>query len=339
MKLLVCSISLCFSITINAQCGYVSEAILSGDTLHCSGDFGYENSVTFHPQFELYYTLNSGSGAAEEIFDIDGNLLGNASNVDWRGMWHNPTNNTIEGNVWGSYLQIDNLLSNGFLGGTVTGVTNLTPPDNQAIGAYDFDNNEVLYYLSGMIFGENRTTGVDIPTLTLLNNPSPISDIVSLTMIYTGCAGKEIGLYDRNLNRLLFFNKVNGEFAGMVNMPAGTPTLVVDGITGGKFAFANDRVWLHFESISKWVGYTIFDESAGNKEIKTNEFSIFPNPASTSINLEISQPTSITITTATGQIIRELDVEATSKIDVSTFTTGIYFIKTREGQIVKFNKQ
>lgn len=339
MKLLISTISFCFSITINAQCGYVTEAILSGDTLHCSGDFGYENSVTYHPQFELYYTLNSGSGAAEEIFDIDGILLGNASNVDWRGMWHNPTNNTIEGNVWGSYLQIDSLLPNGFLGGTVTGVTNLTPPDNQAIGAYDFDNNEVLYYLSGMIFGENRTTGVDIPTLTLLNNPSPISDIVSLTMIYTGCAGKEIGLYDRNLNRLLFFNKVNGEFTGMVNMPVGTPTLVVDGITGGKFAFANDKVWLHYESISKWVGYTIFDENAGIEEIKANVFTISPNPATDFINLSVSQSTSITITTSTGQIIRELELDGNSTIDVSNFTSGIYFIKTSDGQTNKLIKE
>lgn len=65
---------------------------------------------------------------------------------------------------------------------------------------------------------------------------------------------------------------------------------------------------------------------------------VFPNPATEVINLTISQPTSISITSATGQIIRELDLDGNATIDVSTFTNGIYFIKTSEGQTVKFIK-
>lgn len=71
---------------------------------------------------------------------------------------------------------------------------------------------------------------------------------------------------------------------------------------------------------------------------ETQQLSVFPNPASDVINLTISKPTSITITTSTGEIIRELELEGNATIDVSTFTNGIYFIKTSEGQTVKFIK-
>jgi Secretion system C-terminal sorting domain len=69
------------------------------------------------------------------------------------------------------------------------------------------------------------------------------------------------------------------------------------------------------------------------------QLSVFPNPSTGVITLEVSEPTRIEITTTTGQIIRELEVNGNTTIDVSTFTTGIYFIKTSEGQSVRFIKE
>lgn len=80
------------------------------------------------------------------------------------------------------------------------------------------------------------------------------------------------------------------------------------------------------------------DNSSSIEENISNTLSVYPNPATDIINLTISQPTSVTITTSTGQIVRELELEETTSLDVSDFTSGIYFIKTTEGQTVRFLK-
>ena len=54
---------------------------------------------------------------------------------------------------------------------------------------------------------------------------------------------------------------------------------------------------------------------------------IYPNPVSDVLNIEISTPTIIQITNVNGQIIKELQVETNSKINMADIPTGVYFLK------------
>ena len=54
---------------------------------------------------------------------------------------------------------------------------------------------------------------------------------------------------------------------------------------------------------------------------------IYPNPVSDVLNIEISTPTIIQITNVNGQILKELQVETNSKINIADIPAGIYFLK------------
>jgi ELWxxDGT repeat protein len=74
-----------------------------------------------------------------------------------------------------------------------------------------------------------------------------------------------------------------------------------------------------------------------NKEI--NNILIFPNPASQLVNLVAAQPTTAIFMSANGAILSTLELNGETTIDVSTYAPGVYFIRTAEGQTVKFIKQ
>jgi photosystem II stability/assembly factor-like uncharacterized protein len=95
-------------------------------------------------------------------------------------------------------------------------------------------------------------------------------------------------------------------------------------------AVGEDGTIIHFVDNTDYTGVV---------ENNLQQISVYPNPSSDVINLSISQPTTISITTSTGQIVRELELDVNSTIDVSTFTNGLYFIKTSEGQTVRFIKE
>jgi predicted outer membrane repeat protein len=67
--------------------------------------------------------------------------------------------------------------------------------------------------------------------------------------------------------------------------------------------------------------------------------SIYPNPASEIITLNVAQPTAVVLTSANGTVLANIELNNETTIDVSTYAPGIYFIRTAEGQTVKFIKE
>jgi uncharacterized delta-60 repeat protein len=64
-----------------------------------------------------------------------------------------------------------------------------------------------------------------------------------------------------------------------------------------------------------------------------------PNPTNSIIKVSIVEPTSAFITSANGSILSTHELNGETSIDVSTYAPGIYFIRTAEGQTVKFIKE
>jgi hypothetical protein len=67
--------------------------------------------------------------------------------------------------------------------------------------------------------------------------------------------------------------------------------------------------------------------------------SIFPNPGSGMITLSVNQPTTAVFMSTNGAILANLELNGETSIDVSTYAPGVYFIRTAEGQTVKFIKE
>jgi hypothetical protein len=69
-------------------------------------------------------------------------------------------------------------------------------------------------------------------------------------------------------------------------------------------------------------------------------FIIYPNPASSILNIETKEQTQISIVNVLGDMISKQTIFGLSKIDVSNLTSGIYFIQdSKSGQAIKFIKE
>ncbi|MEO1259800.1 MAG: T9SS type A sorting domain-containing protein [Bacteroidota bacterium] len=96
---------------------------------------------------------------------------------------------------------------------------------------------------------------------------------------------------------------------------------------------ASDELWDFFSS------YTLCDEmvSVGENRFESH-FSVYPNPASTEVNVvfPIGLETKITISDMRGQLlISEINQ---NRIDISSLAKGLYFLKIEEGQKVLIKK-
>ena len=318
-----------------AQCTFRTTAIATGDTLHCSGGDYYRTAVAFNPVHQLYYSVDAGGTTPDEVFDINGNQVYSSISMDWRGLWWNTNTNQLEGNTWGNYLVIDSLQATGYLGGTFNSVGSTTTPNVQCAGVYDPTLDMIYYYNSGTLYGESRSSLVDMTPLPLTGLTS-FTSIHDPTLIYTGCAGNEIGLYDMSAQKIYLFNKSTGALATTINMPVGT---IFTSYLGGNFAFANNIVWLYNLGINKWVGFDIFQPAVGIGEIAMSQVSIYPNPTSSTLKIEVKEQTQITIVNALGEVVKTETIKGLSTIDVTELSTGVYFIQSNTGIKTKFIKQ
>jgi len=74
-----------------------------------------------------------------------------------------------------------------------------------------------------------------------------------------------------------------------------------------------------------------------NENNITNSLSAFPNPTSNIINVNLNQPDIIEIYTVTGTLIKSTPKAQNHKIDVSTLSNGMYFLKA-DDKTTKFVK-
>jgi surface protein len=66
---------------------------------------------------------------------------------------------------------------------------------------------------------------------------------------------------------------------------------------------------------------------------------VFPNPANNILTIRNEGLTSIQITSSNGANIAHIELNEDTAIDVSSYSPGVYYLRTSEGQTVKFIKQ
>lgn len=323
-----------------AQCNFASMATLSGDTLFCAGGNNFKTVVAFNPVANLYYSINAGGGTPNEYYDLNGTYLGSSVSADFRGLWYNSTADAMEGNCWDGYFIIDSLTPDGYFGGNIGYPFGTSPvtsvPDPQCAGVLDYNTNTILYYANGTLYGQSRSTMAVVSSVALTG--VSLSGVLKASLIYTGCSGKEIGLYDDINRKIYLFSKSNGAYVQSIDMPAGTPGSPSPALNYG-IGFANNIFWL-FVPGNKWVGYTIFDSSTGIK--KTGEedvLNVYPNPATSILSVETERPGNYVIRDALGNTVQSGRIDQKKHfIDIQRLNEGIYIIKIN-GAHQKFIKQ
>ena len=320
--------------SVKAQCDFNTNATASGDTLHCNGGDNYKTIVAYNPKDSIYYSINAGGQTANEYYDKNGTYLGSSTSADFRGLWYNSDLEVMEGNSWNYYFQIDNLTPEGYLGGIISnpfGGGGLTSaPFNQCAGVYDYDSNNILYYNRDTLWGESRADLTDITPVALTG--VSLANVYSAALIYTGCSGKEIGLYDYIDKKLYLFNKSTGVLAHTVNLPSSTP-INSNSTHNYGLGYANDLLWI-YGGTNIWVGFNISDEiSVGLGDKEGSAVSAYPNPTKDKINF--STAINVQLTNVTGQVITER--KNVTSLDISSQPQGIYLIlvSDNDGQIVK----
>lgn len=314
-----------------AQCTFAVLAAASGDTLHCVAGDANKTVVAYNPVDQIYYSVDAGGSVPEEYFDASGTSLGTSANADWRGLWWNATENLVEGNAWDDAFIGDSLTASGFLGGGLyypfMDVT--SAPFNQCAGVLDDDANTILYYYNDTLWGESRANLADITPVPLTGLPS-FANIVRATLVYTGCPGHEVGLYNHITKTLLLFNKLTGALTDSVNLPSDAPgNLTADHYWG--IAFANDLFWVYDASSNKWIAYDIFENTAGVEEVPVTYLHVYPNPVEDVLNVRTSAVETLEIYSTTGQCLYIAKANDYHLVNISDYAPGIYLLKVGNG--------
>jgi len=248
----------CFSDSIIAQCTILANAT-TDITLACVGSTANRSGVAYNPQFGIYYSCNAGNGSYPfESFDATGTPVANVtSGFDYRGLWWNP--NVGTGRIEGNGFSTNGLHAQNFSGvngyGQANGTVFLTAgqPNSQSCGDYDFDADEVIYYDGGSIYRYSHTTAALLGSYAITGLPVATGSINSYGVIYVGCSGQEIGVYDYVNRRLYFINKTTGAYSGTFSqLPLTAPN-------PGTFrmSYANNRFFVFDGTTKIWHSYVV----------------------------------------------------------------------------------
>ena len=194
------------------------------------------------------------------------------------------------------------------------------------MGDLDFDSNEIIYYFDGYIYRYARNTNQFLGQYLVTGLPVTVTDLNANSVVYTGCPGHEIGLYDFTNQRLLFVNKATGAYSGESQLPASAPQRSSFGMS-----YANNLFWL-FESGS-WSSYQVVDLNAGLAE-KTLALDavLSPNPVTDNLHISVADASlslHAELLTLQGQRLHLAPIGPSGEtdLDLSALPAGIYLVK------------
>lgn len=217
-------------------------------------------SLVWHPVKARYYSLRPGNAA----FPLETWVAGSSTSVctatagvDSRGLWYNPATNAIERNCFGTLgwatLGID--AASCATGAFTTIFSGQLQATTQSVAAFDPVQNEVLTYAAATTSVQFRSRATGALVQTLLLTGTPVANINTESIIWTGQAGYEIGLLDYVTKRVLLFSRASGAFTGQSQLPASAATH-----SQFRFCYTNNRVWLFTATTRKWNAYCIWNQ-------------------------------------------------------------------------------
>jgi hypothetical protein len=219
-----------------------------------------QGGVAFNPEKNLYYAVQAGSsGYILYTYDETGTqLAANTAGFDFRGLWWNPNNSSLEGNSYnGNGYRIVDLDANGYA--LSTGTNNPASnyqPDSQSQADYDYDLDEVIYYDNNSIYRTSRATGALIGSSIGITG-LPANTLNSTFVGYTGIPGEEVLIYDYSNKAVYFVDKATGIYSRSVQLPSSAP-----GRDYLNTSYANGHIWISDGTV--WRSYKILQSGVAD---------------------------------------------------------------------------
>jgi hypothetical protein len=238
------------------------------------------------------------------------NLSGVAENNNAKITWNKPEN--IDGNLLGYNIYRDDEK----IGQTSEPVREYLD-QNLLTGTYIYRVGAKYAHCEE----SDLTEGVSVQIYNC-EKPINLSGVADECVVVINWTAPEsiVGILKYNIYR-------DGEPVAEVEHPG---TVHRDEVTAnGIYAYKVSAVYEHCEESDFTEEVTVEITCIGINEITTDAFQIFPNPAKGELNISGSiAPTHVSIYNLTGQLVYETgQCVANMKISVSSFPSGIYFIK------------
>jgi hypothetical protein len=172
------------------------------------------------------------------------------------------------------------------------------------------------------------------------------------TKIIAGNAWKHISMvFDRNVDNLYLY--IDGVLESTRDI-SGLSTFNATGSSAGElmagrssdggqyFKGVVDDIYVFRRALAQNDILALYNAANPILNMQENDFSklnIFPNPVESTLNITADLNSSAVITSANGSLIEKIELGSKTSLDVSALLPGIYFIRTSEGQTLKFIKQ
>lgn len=256
----VVSVLALFSARAHAQQGMPLAAAEEGPTLAATaGANDNRSAVVFNPDAGLYYSVDAGCRRYPvDTYSESGAFLGTTEQgFDYRGAWWNPATHQLEGNGYldaGLFAQTLSPASQ-LPTGTGTVLLKAAQPDAHSVGAFDPEAKEIIYYHDGSVSRYSRSNNSRRAVRHIKELPTGLGDLNANSIVYTGFAGHEWGVYDHAHRRLLFINKRTGTYSGFCQLPPSAPARTLFGMS-----YANGYFWLFDapDNPGMWRSYRVF---------------------------------------------------------------------------------
>lgn len=212
------------------------------------------------------------------------------------------SNNPLLSQLWCYDLAISTLdLSNN------PNLTVVYIPDNQ-LSMIDLSNNDLI---NNLTCSGNSITSLDLSNLTGLSHfTCNLTDLQSLDL--------------RNGNNVNIINNA-------INI-TNNPDLTCINVDDAAFSTAN---WTNIDAIASFSENCL----AGLEEPLITELIVSPNPTLANISVITTFATNLEIKNINGMLIQQVPSNGAITIDLTNFASGVYFVRTSEGQTVKFIKE
>ncbi|NJO24635.1 MAG: hypothetical protein HC867_00875 [Bacteroidia bacterium] len=200
------------------------------------------------------------------VFDSKGNRLSSEDQQaleDIRGIWYNGMAKAIQVNCFADHGWVEYILDkNGNPEDIKYLLEDMAQPDDQSAGAYDPDNNRVIFldemgYVAVYAFptGEHvkefplhlrKTSGKENAD----DNEKVIDDYNSTNIIFTGIKKAELGVLNTKERKVELYDISTGYLTRILKLPA--DALVA---TRLNFSYTNGMVFLFDQTSRVWIGY------------------------------------------------------------------------------------
>lgn len=233
-----------------AQLAPYPVAVLTLSLTSTGGTNG--SAVAYNPGKNLYYAAIAGNtGFPLETFDETGNSVYlTETGFDVRGLWWDGYNNQLRSNGYNHFgvakYKHD---AKGWAKEAVPISRTSGQPNDQAVGAFDSENNQLIYYDDGILYKVNTTSFAVEEQLTL-QLPVSTDSINYTTVIYTGVAGMEAGVLDYSAKKVYLFDISTGAHTFTMHLPSTAITH-----SAFRFSFSNGLIWLYDVKTRMWTGY------------------------------------------------------------------------------------